>query len=365
MKLTNRGGVWYVDFKMTDGRRRRISTNETDRAAAEKVAPGVVARAIQTAGKPQASLGVAPSLGELLERCFERKWQHNKRADYARLMVNRLRREVGFWLSDEVTKDKLEDYCNGLLKAGKRPATVNRRMSCIGTALREAHESGLIAAVPKVPRYAERNRKERYLTAAEEAEVMEFLKGKAMAEAYTPGSDGAWAYMRALVPFLIDTGCRLSEALGAEAYGDGSAVHLKAGETKSDAPRLVPLTTRARAALKVMLASPHHRKVSVDWVGWRWLLVRRAIPGLGKVNIHILRHTCASRLVQRGVHLQTVSRWLGHSSVTVTERYAHLAPDQMSNALAAMEGAPVEVRHARHTGSPLEEVIPGALAQSK
>jgi integrase len=50
----------------------------------------------------------------------------------------------------------------------------------------------------------------------------------------------------------------------------------------------------------------------------------------GKVTIHTLRHTFASRLVQAGVSLAKVSKLLGHSSVTTTEIYAHLAPNEVS-----------------------------------
>jgi hypothetical protein len=60
--------------------------------------------------------------------------------------------------------------------------------------------------------------------------------------------------------------------------------------------------------------------------------------GLPGVGLHTLRHTCASRLVQAGVSLYVVKEWLGHSSIKITERYAHLAPRQFDSALAALEG---------------------------
>ena len=52
-----------------------------------------------------------------------------------------------------------------------------------------------------------------------------------------------------------------------------------------------------------------------------------------RVVFHTLRHTFASWLVQRGVPIHVVSNLLGHSSIHVTERYAHLAPDQGRAAL--------------------------------
>jgi integrase len=52
---------------------------------------------------------------------------------------------------------------------------------------------------------------------------------------------------------------------------------------------------------------------------------------------HILRHTCASRLMQAGVPMPEVQKWLGHSSISETMRYSHLAPDSIFNAVLALE----------------------------
>lgn len=46
--------------------------------------------------------------------------------------------------------------------------------------------------------------------------------------------------------------------------------------------------------------------------------------GLEDVNIHTMRHTFASRMVQHGMTIHEVSSLLGHSDITTTMRYAHL-----------------------------------------
>ena len=51
---------------------------------------------------------------------------------------------------------------------------------------------------------------------------------------------------------------------------------------------------------------------------------------------HKLRHTFASHLVQKGVELYTVSKLMGHSSLEMTEIYAHLAPKTLQKAITAL-----------------------------
>jgi len=55
-----------------------------------------------------------------------------------------------------------------------------------------------------------------------------------------------------------------------------------------------------------------------------WGAQRRA--GLRRIRWHDLRHTFASQAAMAGVPLPQIQQWLGHSTVTMTMRYAHLAP---------------------------------------
>ena len=57
-----------------------------------------------------------------------------------------------------------------------------------------------------------------------------------------------------------------------------------------------------------------------------------------RVVIHTLRHTFASWHVRIGTPLYTVSKLMGHSSLKMTERYAHLAPDTQRAAAMGLEG---------------------------
>ena len=91
--------------------------------------------------------------------------------------------------------------------------------------------------------------------------------------------------------------------------------------------------------------------VFVDYEGCRIGSIKRSFStacrraGISDFRIHDLRHTFASWLVTEGVPLLEVSRLLGHSTVKMTERYAHLAPDSLESAVSLLD----QRSHSSHT----------------
>jgi site-specific recombinase XerD len=65
--------------------------------------------------------------------------------------------------------------------------------------------------------------------------------------------------------------------------------------------------------------------------------------GLRRIRFHDLRHSFASQLVSVGRSLKEVQELLGHQSIQMTMRYAHLAPGRMRDAVEALEQGRVAV----------------------
>jgi integrase len=332
-RLYRRGNQWWADLRLHDGTRRRVATGETDEAAARRRAEQL---AIEL-GAPAASKFLTLALA--LEDTYCNHWHGTRSAIIVRRVVDVIQREMGHLSIADVNYQRLDAYARALLRDGLAPATVNRRMSAISTSLNECVKRGELMQRPQMPHFRENNVKDRYMSTAEEAAILEQLDKKVRLDAILDRN--VWEYIGHLYVFLLDTGFRFSEAFAFRL--DGDHADLRNGTTKNNQGRRVPLTKRAKAAAIYMQTCDRHRELKAlpgkapwDWVSHRWrLLVRDA--GCPDVTLHILRHTCASRLVQRGIPIYVVSKWLGHSSVKITERYAKLAPDSLSKALAALE----------------------------
>ena len=85
----------------------------------------------------------------------------------------------------------------------------------------------------------------------------------------------------------------------------------------------------------LVFATQHGRPIgrTEDWQSWKAIL-RQA--GVRDVRVHDARHTAATLLIEQGVHIRVVQEVLGHTRVTTTERYTHVAMLQMRDASERM-----------------------------
>jgi integrase len=70
---------------------------------------------------------------------------------------------------------------------------------------------------------------------------------------------------------------------------------------------------------------------------WETIRTKLGMTDDEQFVVHMLRHTCASRLAMAGKNATFIMNWMGHSSIMVTQRYMHLSPNTMLEGAEALE----------------------------
>src|SRR3989475_2796000 len=144
--------------------------------------------------------------------------------------------------------------------------------------------------------------------------------------------------LRAAVVIALNTGLRLSELLGLDwIYVDLSRGVIRLELTKSGRRREVPLNDDSYRALVTLGPKDAGRVFQTRYIKTAYNNAV-ATAKLDDVNFHTLRHTFASWAVMRGVTLKELQELLGHASLAMTMRYAHLAPEHLRTAVSRLEG---------------------------
>lgn len=153
------------------------------------------------------------------------------------------------------------------------------------------------------------------------------------------------------IRLALNTGMRMNEMLKLEwnrVDMEARRIRLDGIHTKSGRRRFVPLNESALQVLRSRLEFRMRHCPLSPWVFawedgrrvtrlWEQFQTATKRAGIDDFRIHDLRHTFASWLVSAGVPLTEVRDLLGHASVRETERYAHLAPDRLNNAVAILD----------------------------
>lgn len=178
---------------------------------------------------------------------------------------------------------------------------------------------------------------------AEQARYAEWCKARGK----EPPADTGHGYadhLQPLVLLALNTGARRGELLGLtwESVDLQRAIlTVQAHTAKAAKTRHIPLNLEALEVLRTWRPKNARglvfegRNGQLGSVKTSWGAVIEAAK-IEDFTFHDLRHTFASRLVQAGVSLAVVRDLLGHASIQMTERYAHLAPDMKAEAVAKL-----------------------------
>ncbi|MEY4527393.1 MAG: Tyrosine recombinase XerC [Nitrospirota bacterium] len=254
----------------------------------------------------------------------------------------------------DVTTDSLRAYLQWLDRKGEKASSLGRKLACLRSFFRFHVREGTVEKnpadgirSPKLPKTLPQ-----VLTKDDANVLMEFPVGQ------TPLS----LRDRAILETLYSTGARVSEAvalnLGDLNRSDG-LVHLRGKGRKE---RIVPVGDVALQAIHAYRASltqatADDRPATPLFLNHRGgRLTARSVARLvaryssrlagGAVSPHALRHSYATHLLDEGADLRAIQELLGHASLSTTQKYTHLATDQL---MAVYDRAHPRARSAKTT----------------
>ncbi|WP_110599749.1 tyrosine-type recombinase/integrase [Salinicola lusitanus] len=238
---------------------------------------------------------------------------------------------------------------------GVTDSTINRELSILAAMINHAivHLEWKLPNPVRGRMLREPEGRVRWITRAEAARLMQ--KAVEMREGDR---------LRDFIELSLNTGCRKNELLKLEwrrVDFNHNLITLESEDNKSAKRRTVPLNDVAVRCLKRRASWIARHCPGTPWVfskrdGSRYMNPRnifqaacRAVP-IRDFRIHDLRHTAASWMVSEGVPLADVKDVLGHSTITMTEKYAHLAPHRARDAVAKLQS------QSSHTERPVHAI---------
>ncbi|MDB6088300.1 MAG: hypothetical protein JWN85_1084 [Gammaproteobacteria bacterium] len=307
------------------------------------------------------------TLGQFVKETYA-PWVRTNRVRTAASTLEKLHRQFRTWFSEPlsaITIERLESWKIRRLNTGCSATTVLRELFALSSVLSRAVKLGKLAQNPirrvDKPRI-DRKPKVRFLEDAEETRLRDALRARDIEMIEARESANAWRFERKkkLLPPLphfgdhltpavllsMNTGLRRGELLNLRWRSvdfNRQLLTVEGGHAKSRQTRHLPLNEEALSVLRrwreQSVGGQRVFGISTGFnTAWPRLLKHAKITGF---RWHDLRHHFASRLVQRGVPLNTVRDLLGHSSVAMSLRYAHLAPDQRREAVAKLNEKPI------------------------
>lgn len=264
----------------------------------------------------------------------------------------------------EINIGDVEAWRTKRLQAKKARTTINRDVAVLRAALQKAVDWEKIEANPLArlkPLKVDRKPNVRYLSSAEEQRLHAALTARDDRKRAERQRTNEWRHQRSMEPLpavgayagsltplvvvALNTGLRRGELWGLtwrDVNLKARRLTVRGSGAKSGQTRHIPLNAAAAAALKTHKGEvsplPNMPVFARQDLKKVWAGVLKAAK-IEKFRFHDCRHHFASKLVMAGVPLNTVRELLGHGDMSMTLRYAHLAPDNLRAAVDLLGGA--------------------------
>lgn len=330
--------IWWVSITDASGNRVRRSTGTEDRKEAE---------ALEAKWKLEAhnmkQWGKKPThtFEQLMLAHYSAVSSDLRSPERILSAIRRLKPVFEGMVVEELGRSDIARYIEKRKADGVSNATINRELDVFSAAINYARYKW---------EWEIKNPVERMSLKEPEGRLRWIKRAEADVLICEGGKEPKSPHLADFIRLALNTGCRKNELLKLEwdrVDLKENRLYLEGKHTKSGKRRIIPLNVEAREALLGRARFRAQYCPSAPWVfahkngdqvkcmqnGFK-AACRRA--GITDFTVHDMRHTFASWLVSAGVPLLEVSELLGHSSIEMTLRYAHLAPDNYVKAVGVL-----------------------------
>jgi integrase len=311
--------IWWICYFDANGRKRREKVGR--RSAAIQFYRKRKTEVMEGKKLPENFRARKVSFTELAKDALEYSRAHKRSFGDDEIRMAKLTDWLGDRPAESVTPQEIERWLSA--KLNLKPATLNRYRALLSLVYRLGMQNGKVQINPArlVRQRSENNTRIRFLSTEEEQSLRKILQEKH--RKHLPELDLA-----------LNSGMRLSEQYGLTwDCVDFDRRTLTIPLSKNGELRHVPLNDEAISALQAARKCSNGQPyVFLNRYGERLVSPREWFdPAVKEASLkeftwHCLRHTFASRLTMAGVGLRTVQELMGHKTIQMTVRYAHLAP---------------------------------------
>ena len=328
-------GIWWICYFDQFGKKRR------EKAGTKSVAIKLYGKRKQQVleGKKLPEIFRKPSVdfAQLADDAlaYSRRNKRSYKTDIPRFAS--LKEWFGSHAAEELTPKEIEHRLAKVAENGRwAPSTFNHYRSLLSLSYRLGILNRKVTCNParSVTHRREDNNRVRFLTVEEEKRLRRVIEAK-------------WAWHMPEFDLAINTGLRKGSQYGLSwDMVDWKGRMLNIPRTKNEEPNHVPLNDAAVAALRVVHDRGEARGRVFHSVrtgeplenGRHWFEDAVKEAEIKNFRWHDLRHTFASRLRMKGAPLEDIADLLGHKSLMMTRRYAHLGPNKL-HAVVSLLGA--------------------------
>ena len=328
MGIYKRGDNWYIDYRVKGKRvRKKIGPSKRLAETALKDVLVKVAKGEFLGVYEEKKLLFKDFAKEYLEYAKSNKSTNTYLSNQFSINMN-LVPFFNQYITD-ITPSMIERFKSMRLKEVK-PATVNRDLACLKHMFTIANSWGYTKHNPTkdIQLLKEPPGRVRYLT---EEEIERLL------------SNSKWP-LRSIIVAALNTGMRKREVLNLR-WSDIDLTNriLQVGNSKNNERRIIYINNTLYLELRSIPRFLHTDHVFCNKQGIPFDDVKKSFAtalkksGIADFRFHDLRHTFASYLVMSGTSLKTVQELLGHKSLRMTMKYAHLSEEYKQNAVQKLD----------------------------